>query len=361
MWQVENLTPFADERAWVRAPDGSEVWLVAVKATFEIVLETGQTEVADEQPPVLRLPEHHGDPSTSSIKYDCDLVYAKHATDILVIGHAHAPNSVPVEWLDCGFEVGTLSKHVRVFGDRVWGALGPSRPQPFVSMPLIWERAFGGVDERSSTPQTDWYWQNPVGRGFVTAAARAAGRPLPNLEDPNYLISGWRDRPSPAGFGVVASHWQPRIGFAGTYDERWTKTRNPLPPDDFDLRFLQSALPDQQAPHFLVGGEPVLLRHLHPRGSIAFDLPTVRLDFESRFVDGTRERHPPCRLHTVILEPDHPRVSLVWHSALPCHVKGDLLDRTVVTLRDDEALDVSLGGDGRGDALRRARVASTVQ
>lgn len=354
---IENLTPFADERAWVRAPDGGEVWLVAVKATFDILLPTGDTEVANEQPPVLRTPKFHGTPTASSIKYDSDLVYAKQATDIIVVGHAHAPSGTAVEWLDCGFEVSSVRKRVRVFGDRVWGTLGPQRPQPFVSMPLIWERAFGGIDEQSPTPRTDWHWQNPIGRGLVTDGAHVTGRSLPNLEDPNNLISSWRDRPPPANFGVVASHWQPRARFAGTYDERWSRTRRPLAPDDFDLRFFQSASPDQQANGFLKGGEPVKLRHLHPCGLISFSLPTMRLEFESRFYDGSRERHPPCRLHTVIIEPDHPRVSLVWHSALPCHVKGDLLERTVVSLTDDEALDISLGGDGRGDALQRARAA----
>lgn len=42
-----------------------------------------------------------------------------------------------------------------------------------------------------------------------------------------------------------------------------------------------------------------------------------------------------------ILEPDlqsGPRVSLVWHSALPCHFKVQKLDRTIVTLKADRSL-----------------------
>jgi hypothetical protein len=38
-------------------------------------------------------------------------------------------------------------------------------------------------------------------------------------------------------------------------------------------------------------------------------------------------------LHTVILEPDYPRVSLVWQSALPCHFKVHQLESTIVTLK----------------------------
>jgi len=37
----------------------------------------------------------------------------------------------------------------------------------------------------------------------------------------------------------------------------------------------------------------------------------------------------------VILEPDFPRVSLVWHSVLPCHFKVQKLERTIVTLKTD--------------------------
>jgi hypothetical protein len=50
-----------------------------------------------------------------------------------------------------------------------------------------------------------------------------------------------KHRPSPAGFGPIACHWQPRVGFAGTYGDAWVANRLPLLPDDFDDRFFQSA------------------------------------------------------------------------------------------------------------------------
>lgn len=36
-------------------------------------------------------------------------------------------------------------------------------------------------------------------------------------------------------------------------------------------------------------------------------------------------------MHTVIIEPDHPRLSVVWHSELPCHRLVNMLDVTTVT------------------------------
>ena len=152
-----------------------------------------------------------------------------------------------------------------------------------------------------------------------------------------------------AGFGVVASHRQPRVGFAGTYDDRWMRTRQPLLAEDMDERWYQSAPADQQAPAFLRGGEPVVLHNLSPQGRMQFVLPKVYLGFETRFYDGSRQLHTRRALHTVILEPDHaegPRVSLVWHSALPCHFKVQKLERTVITLKTD----ISHGEASQDDA-----------
>jgi hypothetical protein len=332
MWQVDNRTLFAAERGWVRDRDGAEIWLVAVKATFDIKPD-GSTEVSKEQPPVLRIAEHHGEPGKSSIKYDADLVLTKKTTDVIVVGHAYAPAGTEVTHTDVGFKVGPIQKVLRVIGDRTWGSFGASAPLPFEKMPLVYERAFGGVDIKSKSPEKDWEWRNPVGTGFAVSSRNATGLKLPNIEDPKKLISSWDDHPAPAGFGAIECHWQPRVGFAGTYDDNWMKTRQPLLAEDLDDRYFQCAPDDQQAPEFMRGGEPVVLHRLTPGGSLKFFLPKPFLGFDTRFYDGSRELHKNRKLHTVILEPDYPRVSLVLHSSLLCHFKGHKLARTVVTLK----------------------------
>jgi hypothetical protein len=332
MWQVDNRTPFAAERGWVRDRTGAEVWLVAVKCTFDIRPD-GSTVVSQVQPPVLCVPERFGDPGASSIKYESDLVLTKTTTDVLVIGHAYAAGGRHTTGMDVAFRVGPLEKVLRVTGDRAWGVSGQSGPEPFVKMPLSYERAFGGGDRRSPHPERDWEWRNPVGTGFAVSRDNATGVALPNVEYANEPVRSWNDRPRPAGFGPIACHWQPRVGFAGTYDDEWMKTRQPLLPEDFDDRYFQCAPQDQQAPMFLRGGEPVTLRHLTPGGELRFMLPKVFLGFDTRFYDGSRELHRERRLHTVILEPDFPRVSLVWHTALPCHFKVQKLERTIVTVK----------------------------
>jgi hypothetical protein len=54
-----------------------------------------------------------------------------------------------------------------------------------------------------------------------------------------------------------------------------------------------------------------------------------------RFYDGSREIHKDRKLHSVILEPDYPRVSLVWHTWLACHFKVQKLESTIVTLKTE--------------------------
>jgi len=330
MWQLDNRTPFSAERTWVRDRNGAEIWLVAVKCTFEIKPD-GTIKIAKEQPPVIMAPEYTNpaEPAKSSLKYDMDLVCTKTTTDVVVLGHAYAPHSQPVTELDIGFRVGPVLKHLHVTGDRVWQGRTPSRPLPFVKMPLVYERAYGGFDPKSlNTLRPQWDVRNPVGTGFALSASRIGGLKLPNIEYPDKLITSWNDRPTPAGLGPICAHWQPRTSFAGTYDGKWQQERLPLLPLDFDDRYYQCAPTDQQTPQFLMGGEPVALINFTPGGELRFELPRVVLGFETFYYTGERQLHDRPKLHTVTIEPDFPRVSLVWHTALPCHPKVYKLKNT---------------------------------
>lgn len=336
MWQLVNNTPFAAERAFVRDKNGAEVWLVAVKGTYEIKPD-GATALAEKQVEVCMAPEYFGEPDKSSLKYESDLVHIKLNTDIILHGHAYAPSGRSATSVDVMMKVGKFSKTLRVFGDRYWqnGLIGLkiTEPQPFVKMPIIYERAFGGVDQKSADPKKHgWERRNPLGTGFTVASEHLVAQRLPNVEYPNELISSWKQRPHPAGFGPIARDWSPRVELAGTYNKKWEKERLPLLPVDFDERFYQCAPEDQQMPGYLKGGEPVELHHLSPRGLLRFMLPRVWLTFNTS-LGGEIVEHR-AKLHTVILEPDFPRVILVWHTSLPCHNKEHKLRKTVITEKE---------------------------
>jgi hypothetical protein len=119
---------------------------------------------------------------------------------------------------------------------------------------------------------------------------------------------------------------------AGTYDDKWAKERQPLLALDFDERFYQCAPPDQQTKGFLVGGELIELINMTPSGRLSFRLPRVTFGFKTDFEDGTSMSHR-ANLHTVIVEPDVPRIMVVWHTQLPCHHKVLKLKTTNVTLK----------------------------
>jgi hypothetical protein len=314
----------------MRNLNGAETWVVVVKATFDVD-QDGVLRVSREQPPPARVPCYRGEPGRSSIEYDADFVLDKNTTDIVVNGHAYAPAQRRETVVDVSFQVGAVVKRLRVFGNRSWTLTGtPTYPDAFERMPLIYERAFGGVDLTSDRPEVDWYWPNPVGTGFAVSDRGLTHLRLPNVEYPDDPTVSWNSRPRPAGFGVVGPHWQARARFAGTYDVAWSDHRQPLLPTDFDLRHFQSVPEDQQAPRFLTGGEPVALHNLTPSGILRFRLPVLALRIETRFMDGERRPHAAPSLHSLILEPDHPRVSLVFHSSIECHHKVYKLDHSRV-------------------------------
>ncbi len=328
MWALNNQTPFAADRSWVRDRDGAEIWLVAVKGTFNID-PYGATSLADEQVKVFLTPQYSGQPGKSGLLYDSDLPRTKVTTDIIVNGSAYAPRGRPTMAVVVALRVGETKKSLRVVGDRIWkaGLVGPwlSWPgTPFVKLPIVYERAFGGEDQKSKKPA--WDRRNPVGTGFAAKRGHLAGKRAPNIYATGSGASSWFRKPLPAGFGAIASHWSPRVELAGTCDEKWEAERAPLLPEDFNDRFYQCAPPDQQTAQFLKGGEEVELRNLTPGGSLVFALPRVTLGFETNF--GSEVVNHRANLHTVILEPDVPRALLVWHSALPCHSKGLKLTRT---------------------------------
>ena len=96
-----------------------------------------------------------------------------------------------------------MQKLLRVSGDRVWGAGGPSAPEPFTRMPLVYERAFGGVDRQVARSRSaTGTGAIRSARGFAVTRDNLDGVPLPNIEYPDELIASWDDRPRPAGFGA---------------------------------------------------------------------------------------------------------------------------------------------------------------
>ncbi len=319
MLQVRNETPFVPTLFLFPDERGVETVYLVVKATFEV--RGARVRVAEEQCPVILADEHWGEPGKSSLKRASEAHLLKPGTDVLLQGEAHAPRGRPVESCRVSISVGALRQALEVFGDRQWkgGWVSPgiSSPEPFTTMPLVWERAFGGMHEREGGPVLAEA-RNPVGRGFRgrRSGSEMEGRPLPNLEDPGHLMDSISDTPAPVCMGPIAPAWEPRKSCAGTYDEAWRTQRAPYLPADFRPEFFCVAPPSLRAPMGLSGGEPVELLNVSPEGVQRFYLPRCEWEVEVR-VAGKPEQ-PRMRLETVLLEPGVGRVCLTWRGALGC-------------------------------------------
>jgi hypothetical protein len=203
--------------------------------------------------------------------------------------------------------------------------LTPTEPKTFRSMPIIYENAIGGMADESTPKQNlAACYRNPVGRG----ASPAVGKLFPNIAHTHNNPEHFSEKLSVPGFSAIGCSWSPRCELAGTYDQVWKQTRQPLVPSDFDDRYFQSAPSDQVTPEFLSGGEQFELVNLTPSGCLKFRLPRLNFGFRTS-IDGTMQHHR-ANLHTVIIEPDAMRLMMVWHTALPCHFTLYTLRRTVV-------------------------------
>ena len=313
------MAAFPDER-------GVDTLYVIVKATFAICAAKSSLAIAEEQVPPQAADEYWGEPDTSSLKYSTDMHLPKPTTDVALVGQAWTTDARKKDQVNVLLSVAERSKVLRVFGDRVWirRLMGckMSPPEPFESIPLVYERAYGGVHQVDPESETTLAEErNPVGRGFrgKRKAKHMADQLLPNIEDPGRLIRRVGDRDAPQGFGFVAPAWLPRRSFAGTYDEAWQENRAPYLPDDFDSRFFNAAHPDMVFDRYLKGGEPVEVIHASRSGQLKFRLPVCELDVKVA-VAGTSEK-PAMNLETVLVEPDDDRVSLVWRGGVSCDKK----------------------------------------
>ncbi|MEQ8768313.1 MAG: DUF2169 domain-containing protein [Planctomycetota bacterium] len=302
---------------------------ILAKQTFD--LSSGSPLPDSEPMPLVGMDIFEGEPDESPVRYESDFVPFKPQADLLCVGTAWAPRSEPTGEVIVTFGVGEFEKKIRVFGERIWQkkllglAHAPSSPEPFVSMPISYERAFGGRDGKYT------FEANPLGRGYHRSLTGLVGKPLPNLEDPGQPIEHWRHRPTPRGFGPVGRAWLPRRSWVGTFDKAWKKHRAPELPEDFDERFFNGAPIDQQLGGYLCGDEEVRAINLHPEHQeLRVRLPGQRLRCLLAEAGAAMFREEiPLSCDTLWLDMDALKLVLVWRARLP--VTGEEPDIWIVS------------------------------
>jgi hypothetical protein len=303
-------------------PSGRELLVVVIKGSFVLPRPGEAVRLHDEQQPLVMADTFSGAPGLSAPVHEVDFAPRKHACDVLLVGSAHAPGGRPATRVPVRLKAGAVDKACEVVGDRVWNAgltgIRPSAPEPFVSKPISYDLAFGGVDQESADPaEHDAYRLNPVGRGYRKHLSNAwvGGRPLPNTEAPGSEVSWPTHRHAPMAFGPLGRGWQQRACFAGTYDQAWLDEVFPFLPKDFDERYYQAAPADQQLP-LLEAPVDVSLVNFTPDGLRQFVLPHFEAPVHVFPKRGGRE-NLTATLDTIVFEPDHERFTMSWRLARP--------------------------------------------
>ncbi len=231
-----------------------------------------------------------------------DIGMPKPRGEYLVSGSFYSLEKQMVPGGEVIVRLGNHEKRLFVFGDREWVMGIPSQPEPVTSVPISWSNAYGG----------NGYAFNPNGIGFNDNL-------LPNVEDPQHLLTSDKQQIHPAGLFPMDPSWPQRMQYQGTYDESYVEKYFPGYPADHDWRFFMTAPDDQWQEDFFIGKESFELHNLHPeKPLIRGRLPgyLVRC-FLNQQVDGGRKFHElKLNLDTVWFFPETDLALLIWRKGI---------------------------------------------
>lgn len=345
------------------ATDRPYLFAVLTKRTF--VLSGGAVKPAERQEPILDesvveqapetgVPVPNRMPEGTPERIQCDLVVL-----------ATARSARPVREASVVLRGPGFTRRLIVRGDRRAVRRGNgwtfSEPESWEEMPLGWDRAYGGVD-RGVLPRDDApleeklqslvvhpgaYPRNDLGRGYALAGSSTPpdDAPLPNLEDPEDLLSPdrlvcrerafWHIQPRPAGFGFVLPHWFTRSIHVGVVAGAWPNVgRNPLPEETLGLlpagflerqRSNSTESPAISGGHFQVAAPGMKLTD--PEGTERFEFEG--LETNRRFVvtlpggrpvvrvrTPKKDLFPTAKLLQVLIDFHSGVLTMLWSSAL---------------------------------------------
>jgi hypothetical protein len=313
-------------------------------------------------------------PRVAPVQADNDTFAFRPKTDLVVQANAYTYFN-GVSMTQVSVRIGVFERSIRVYGDRrlrrgVSGGLTFDLPEPFDSIPVRYDRAYGGVDavalRRRPAPlmlqelaeimprlpiDTDTpfhYARNPCGRGFLIDSddESLAAAQVPNLEFsfepilPERLavgsIHGWVDAPLPACMDWQSAGWFPRFGYLGgalfppdyrgrlrEVDLGWASADiTAIPPatttpgEPLRPEFLQGASAGMSV-DFRVPGQLAELRNLHPVYPFCtFRLPEETPQARMELGLGNWIALEP-HLNAVVIRPDEDQVVMIWCASVP--------------------------------------------
>ncbi|MFO0590627.1 MAG: DUF2169 domain-containing protein [Polyangiaceae bacterium] len=316
---------------WLPKPHAYALTVVC-KATFE--LSPGVSRLSRDQEPPAENDVYLDDDEARSLDAASDLVPFKRHPEVLVVGHAHAPQGAPVTSLVARLTIAEVDKAIEITGDRFIlpdGSL--SAPARFTKMPLRWERAAGGPDT-----------ENPVGIAMgADAYPDLHGRiRLPNLAPRGRSVREPHDVVEPIGFGPISPRWPSRAArlhrHAATFRPDAWHVR-PLPAE-VERAFFNAA-PLDQGLHELVGTERLILENLHPEHALLRTrLPRIAPRATVDWGNGA-EQDLPLVCDTLLIDADRGLATLTFRGTLALDVP-ERAGWIVITSEDGVADEISV-------------------
>ena len=326
--QLVNRTALSAAANLTRGPHSAveRVLTVTAKATFSFDAR-GQVQLDTQSPYPLFATQVQ---TPLGLLPRDDLPCELPQLEVMLLGKAHARGGEPTARQRVALRVGSVRRELEVSGDRTWRSREEiSVAQAFSSMPLTYERAYGGsfdvfVDADSRLRISDP--TNALGRGFdLEHTMQAFGealrappgypklpgyvRQLPNVEDPEHLIAQWTDAPLPAGWGTLPMESGIR--------SRWVFERiaaeEPISEADVIAHAYQQAHPAWVIP--LPERLPIVeLTGVVPFETVTFLLPDVQPVVD--VLQGTTASPHPLAPRMLVLLPEELRFYLVYQVSL---------------------------------------------
>lgn len=240
-----------------------------------------------------------GEDPGGSVRAGLDLVPFKPRVDTMFWGYAHAPGGIPTPRLQARMAIAnqtgiTLDKVIDVIGDRT--RTNPN-PVPFIKMPLVFERAYGGPGFAS----------NPVGAGFGPRA-----NILPNLLYPQ----GWNRDTEPAVFAPIPASWGRRARLMGNQKLDFSGQSVVTIPDELDVTYFQNA-PEDQRLASLDGNEWLLLENLHPgHPRLTMRLPDIAGMVTVFGLQGG-DKQIPLRIDSLLIDAEREKCIVTCRGSIP--------------------------------------------
>ena len=242
----------------------------------------------------------------SSVRFESDYVVYKPHADLVVNAFAHSTEPLK-EWR-CGVKVlrptdieeepylTLLEKWLRVHGERYIqdDVIGTSftTSTKATKIPIRYEFANGGTVKNpdydpqhpnEKKPFLRYATYNPVGVGVYHKSMLETNTPLraPQIEAMNESLNKVNLQNPPQGFGFIGRSWQPRIQKAGTFDEKWSKEKHPVMPNDYQEAYNNAAHPDLQLEGYFEPFDKIIFHNLvKDRYEQSFTIPNFYFKVE---------------------------------------------------------------------------------